>query len=396
MKSSLVRILALMLVPAAANGFGRFAYGLLVPAMQHHLGWSSLTSGSLSAANSAGYLIGAIIADRALTVFGERDAVLGPLAVATLAVLACGATGDVAALLVLRLVAGAAGAVAFIAGAAVLTRLTAERETRALGLYFAGPGLGIAVSALLITPIAVTGHWRTGWLLDGVLCAACLALVAPVLTRMPLARPVRGGGPRPWEHRRVGALLASYGLFGAGYITYMTFSVAYLRGNGRTPDQLVWFWFALGAVGIVIGLTLAAPLSRIRGGGGVAVPVAMTALASVLPILSGTGAAELASAALFGSFFTVSATVTAAARRSLPPTQWPPAIAGLTAVFGIGQCAGPLISGAMADGPHGLRAGLLTGTLLLAASAACALFQPSDSSGTPSLPTEPATQANHR
>ncbi|WP_433189867.1 YbfB/YjiJ family MFS transporter [Actinoallomurus sp. CA-150999] len=365
-----------MLVPAAANGFGRFSYGLLVPAMQHHLGWSSLTVGGLSAANSAGYLIGAVVADRVLTVFGERGAVLGPLAVATLTVPACGATGDVAALLVLRLVAGAAGAIAFIAGAAVLTRLTAERETRALGVYFAGPGLGIAVSALLITPVAVTGHWRTGWLLAGALCAVCVALVAPVLARMPLARPVRGGRPRSWERRRVGALLASYGLFGAGYITYMTFSVAYLRGNGRTPGQLVWLWFVLGAAGIVIGLTLAAPLSRIGGGGGVAVPVAMTALASALPLLSGSRAVELASAALFGSFFSVSATVTASARQSLPPTEWPPAIAGLTAAFGVGQCAGPLISGAMADGPYGLRAGLLTGTLLLAASAVCALFQP--------------------
>ncbi|GAB3975364.1 hypothetical protein GCM10029978_059310 [Actinoallomurus acanthiterrae] len=236
----------------------------------------------------------------------------------------------------------------------MLTRLTAERETRALGMYFAGPGLGIAVSALLVTPVAVSGHWRTGWLLAGALCTVCVALVAPVLARMPLARPVRGGGPRSWERRRVGALLASYGLFGAGYITYMTFSVAYLRGNGRTPGQLVWFWFVLGAVGIVIGLTLAAPLSRIGGGGGVAAPVAMTALASALPLLSGTRAAELASAALFGGFFSVSATVTAAARQTLPPTQWPPAIAGLTAAFGVGQCAGPLISGAMADGPYGL------------------------------------------
>jgi predicted MFS family arabinose efflux permease len=369
-------MLALMLVPAAANGFGRFAYGLLVPAMQHNLGWSSLISGSLSAANSAGYLIGAIAADRVLTVLGERDAILGPLAAATLAVLGCGVTGDVVALLVLRLVAGAAGALAFVAGAAVLTRLTSQRQGRALGLYFAGPALGIAVSALLITPIAVTGHWRAGWLLDGALCAACLVLIVPVLVRMPLTRPVRGGGPRRWDRRCARALLASYGLFGAGYITYMTFSVAYLRDHGRTPGQLVWFWFVLGVAGIVIGLTLAAPLGRLRGGAGVAVPVAVTALASALPLLSGTRVAALASAALFGSFFTVSATVTTAARRTLPPAQWAPAIAGLTAAFGVGQCIGPLVSGAVADSAYGLPAGLLTGTLLLTASAACALLHP--------------------
>jgi predicted MFS family arabinose efflux permease len=389
------RVLALMLVPAAANGFGRFAYGLLVPAMQHDLGWSAFTSGSLSAANSAGYLAGAIVADRTRTLLGERSAVLGPLVAATLAVLACAATGDVAALLVLRLVAGAAGAVAFVAGAAVVTRLTTEREARSLGLYFAGPGLGIAVSALLVTPVAASGHWRTGWLLAGGLCGVCVALVAPALARVPLARPVRGG-PQLWERGRIGALLASYGLFGAGYITFMTFSVAYLRGTGRTPGQLAWFWFTLGAAGIVIALFLVAPLCRIGGRGSVALPVAITALASALPLLSVSRAAGLASAALFGSFFSVSATVTACARRHLPAAQWPPAIAGLTAAFGVGQCAGPVISGAVADGPYGLRAGLLTGTVLLAASAACALFQPSAPPGAPPIPAEAAPHTDHR
>ena len=46
------------------------------------------------------------------------------------------------------------------------------------------------------------------------------------------------------------------------------------------------------------------------------------------------------------------------ARRALKPHAVTGAIGTLTVVFGIGQCIGPVLSGALADGPSGLKAGL--------------------------------------
>ncbi len=51
------------------------------------------------------------------------------------------------------------------------------------------------------------------------------------------------------------------------------------------------------------------------------------------------------------------------------------AVAMLTVVFGIGQCIGPVLSGALADGPNGLKAGLWLSVCILAVGAVVAAFQ---------------------
>src|SRR5215472_17257947 len=52
----------LALGPASALGFARFAYGLLIPAMRTELHWSLAQAGTLTTANSLGYLLGAVAA----------------------------------------------------------------------------------------------------------------------------------------------------------------------------------------------------------------------------------------------------------------------------------------------------------------------------------------------
>ena len=50
-------VLGLALGPAAALGFGRFAYALLLPSMRADLGWTYAEAGALNAANALGYLV---------------------------------------------------------------------------------------------------------------------------------------------------------------------------------------------------------------------------------------------------------------------------------------------------------------------------------------------------
>lgn len=356
--------------------------------MQHALGWSALTAGTMSAANTAGYLLGAIGANRVLARLGERPAVLGSLLIAATAVFGCAATSLLPVLLALRLIGGMAAAVAFIAGAVILMRAaegTAPRAaSRFLGMYFGGPGLGVALSAPLITPVATVNRWRTSWLLLGAACAACLLITLLALRRVSAGAtgPPAKAHREPWDKRTIAPLLVSYGLFGAGYIAFMTFVVAYLRTTRHmATGQTILFWFILGAVGLIVGITAMARVGQTRGGRGMALLVGITALASLLPLLSATPALALLAAALFGAFFSVTAAATTAAQRQLPTRQWPAAIAGLTVAFGLGQCLGPILSGAISDGSQGLRAGLLTGTALLTVSAGCALLQKANTTG---------------
>jgi hypothetical protein len=155
----------------------------------------------------------------------------------------------------------------------------------------------------------------------------------------------------------------------------MTFSVAYLREQGHQAGDVVAFWSALGLAGVVISVALFPRLPARADGGTVAVLLGVVTIGSVLPLFSTSAAVVTLSAVLFATFLSITAAVTGAVRHHLPAEQWAPAIAGLTAAFGVGQCVGPVLSGALSDGPSGLQAGLLAGTVLLALSTAVALRQ---------------------
>jgi predicted MFS family arabinose efflux permease len=68
-------ILILALAPAIGVGIARFAYSLLLPDMRASLGWSYAAAGFMNAINAAGYLIGALIAARAMRRIGRFGAI---------------------------------------------------------------------------------------------------------------------------------------------------------------------------------------------------------------------------------------------------------------------------------------------------------------------------------
>ncbi|MDH6129544.1 YbfB/YjiJ family MFS transporter [Kitasatospora sp. GP82] len=381
---SMATALGLATAPAVSLGLGRFAYALVLPAMRTSLHWSLATAGALTTANAVGYLAGALAAPSVAARRGERTALIGSLTAIVLSLAATAAFADLAYLLVVRLVAGTAGAIALIVGGTLAARLGAGaapgRSALLLGVYFAGGGLGVAVSGAavpLVMGSSAEGSWRTAWL---VLAALSLAAVPACLPGSARSAPPAGHrGARPglrWPARPLLALLVSYGLFGAGYIAYMTFIVAHLRGHGAGNGLITTFWIALGSAAVVAGFAWGGVLGRLRGGRGSALLMAVTAVAATLPLLSSNALVSYGSALLFGSaFLSVITAVTTCARDSLPERCWTAAIAGLTTVFALGQCLGPLLAGTLSDGPSGTTAGLAIGAVLLAVAAVTALAQ---------------------
>lgn len=236
--------LGLALGPAVALGLARFAYGLLLPTMRAELGWSFATAGAMNTANAAGYLAGALLTAPVARRLGARRLFLAAIAVTTVALLATAGTGNVTLLIVLRLVAGTSGAAVFIAGAGLAAQLgfgvRPGRAALLLGIYFAGGGAGLVVSGLAVPPLLVTAGWRWGWMLLGGLAAVALAASTPAAraTSEPAAVPAGSGR---WPARRLAVLLVAYGLFGAGYIAYITFIVALLEAGGAGPGQISVF-----------------------------------------------------------------------------------------------------------------------------------------------------------
>jgi predicted MFS family arabinose efflux permease len=378
-------VVGLAMGPAVGLGLGRFAYALLLPAMRLDLGWNYAQAGAMNTANAAGYLIGALIASPLAARIGNKRGFLAGLLFTSSSLLLTGVVSDYAVLAALRTIAGVAAALSFVTGGALTAAAGGGggkgRPALALGVYFGGAGLGMVVSAFAVPTLVASAGWRSGWLALGALGALATIAALPALARTPDIA-ARDPDRRPTffslhATRGLGAVLVSYVLFGAGYIAYTTFIVAYLRGAlGFGAIDVTLFWGCVGIAATGAGLAWGPLLTRLSGGRGVAAANAMVTLGAVLPVLIATQPAVYVSALLFGgSFLIVPTSVTTFVRKMAPPSLWTAAIAVMTTGFAIGQCVGAWLAGVVSDASYGVAGGLLLSGVVLAAAALIALVQ---------------------
>jgi predicted MFS family arabinose efflux permease len=369
--------------PVVALGFTRFAYALVLPAMRDQLGWSYAAAGGMNTANALGYIIGAATAAWWARRFGARAAFVWSMVISAVALLASGVTGELAALGIFRFAGGFSTAVTFVLGSALASRVpTGGRRARSAALvaiYMAGVGVGVVISGVVV-PAALTAWgvsgWHEGWLLMGVLALLAIGPAAWASLQVPGVGGGVAAGPRPG----LGFLAPTFGwycLFGAGYVSYMTFIIALLHNQGMKTWSVAAFFIVLGVASAAGTLLVwGRVIARLRGGLAPAL-VSVVVLIGVLPVLlwHGMGAA-ITSAVIFGGAFMAGPTaVTVGARRMLPAHAWTSGIALLTVFFSIGQAIGPLLSGVLSDSAGGISKGLWLSVVLLAVSAGIAPVQ---------------------
>lgn len=377
-------VMGLAMGPAIGLGLGRFAYALLLPAMRADLGWSYAVAGAMNTANAVGYLIGALIAAPLAARVGDKRAFLIGMLLTAASLLATGLATGVVPLALLRTVTGAGGALSLVTGGSLAAAAGSGggrgRPAMALGVYFGGAGFGMVVSAFAVPTLVASVGWRSGWVALGALALAGTLAALPALLRAPEAPTHVALLPRAFSFRAIRGMRAvatSYVLFGAGYIAYTTFIVAYLHSRlGFAASDITLFWGCVGFTATGAGLVWGPLLARLQGGRGIALANAVVTLGAVLPVLLPIREAVYASAVLFGgSFLIVPTSVTTFARKAMPPSAWTAGIALLTIVFAIGQCIGPWLSGEVSDYSYGVAGGLLLSGAVLAAAAIVALVQ---------------------
>src|ERR1700704_3236246 len=240
-------ILILSLTPTVGLGIGRFAYSLVLPDMRDALGWSYSAAGFMNTINAAGYLAGALMASRLTKRFGLSAAVRWGTLACVVSLALCALSGNFVVLSFARLLAGLGAAAGFIAGAALAAQIAQSQLSRAnflLSLFYAGPGLGILASGL-IAPFVLQafgpGSW---WIVWWALTLLGVAMTVPVLLLAPIdtGAVIADAAPAKFAIRPVLVYLAGYFLFGAGYIAYMTFMIAYVRdaGGGAAAPTGAW------------------------------------------------------------------------------------------------------------------------------------------------------------
>jgi predicted MFS family arabinose efflux permease len=355
----------LALGTASALGLARFAYGLLLPAMREDLHWTLAEAGGVGTANGVGYLVGALATAGIVRRRGTRVSFRAGMVLTAVSLAATASSDAYPAVLAARVLSGVAGAVVFIAGGVIASRLAARADSgHPITVYFAGTGVGIAVSGATIP--AAGHHWRLVWL--GLAAAGALATVvswAAASTGDDVRDTVAGRA----RVRTLWLPALAYLLFSAGYITYITFLSAYLADHGASREQTTLTWVALGAAVLAAPALWRHPTEHWPGARLLATLLLVLSAGAALALLMPTAPVVLLSAVLYGmTFMGVPAAVTALIKANTSPADWTATLAAFTTVFAVGQAAGPWIAGAAAD--HLSTDATLGWTALLCAAAA--------------------------
>lgn len=373
-------ILILSLAPTVGLGIGRFAYSLVLPDMRDTLGWSYSAAGFMNTINAAGYLAGALLASRMIKRFGLAATVRWGTLACVVSLALCAISGNFIVLSFARLLAGLGAAAGFVGGGALAATIAQSRPERAnflLSLFYAGPGIGI-LSSGLIAPFVLQafgpGSW---WIVWWAMTLLSVAMTAPLLLApLHMTTSIGDAAATKFEIRPVLVYLAGYFLFGAGYIAYMTFMIAYVRDAGGGAAAQSAFWSLIGLSAFVTPWVWRRVLALDRGGVSTAIILGVNAIGAALPLFGHSTVLLAISALVFGvAFFAVVGSTTAFVRFNYPPAAWPTGIAAMTIAFGIGQTLGPIAVGAVTDAFGSLSYALNVSAAMLAIGAIAAAFQ---------------------
>ena len=381
--------LYLALGVAVVNGFARFAYALILPAMRESLGWDYAASGWLNTANSIGYALGGLTGMLLLTKVRPTRLFASGLIATVFCIGLVGITSNLFVMLVWRLLAGVGSAWVFACGGALVAAYyqgdqgDQAKSGAPIAIFFAGGGLGIALSGVAVFPV-LTGSmtWSHAWITLG-FAAAILAIMPTitVLSREPITIALRDSdkplAPRwQWpfvvQHRWV---IVAYFCFGVGYIVYMTFVIAWLKQMRLSEGFVAGLWIIMGCSAMASGWVWRKAMNAWRPTRTFCAATLCTALGSAIPVIFKEPIALVLSTILVGgSFFMVPGAMTALAKKVLPQMGWAPAMNLFTMIFAIGQAVGPVLAGAIADA-NGLDTAMLFGFAILVCSAGLALIQ---------------------
>lgn len=235
--------------------------GALLPFLQEPFALDKDTMGRLLSAAGLGGAAGALLVGPVSDRFGRAVPMqLGLLLFVGSSAAHCLA-GSYEALLVVRVLAGAAVGVAYATASALIAALVPyERRGAAMGAFSAGLFLAVPVGLPMAVLLADAGAWRSVFAVQ-----AAVGLLATALA-LKLVPGDRGEGrwSMPWDvlaDRSVVPALLAVMLYVGAFFTTVQLAGTWLHEAGILPrQQQVWLWACLGLAS-ALGSYLLSPLA---------------------------------------------------------------------------------------------------------------------------------------
>ncbi len=365
------------------NGFARFAYGLILPAMQSDLGWNYAQAGWLNTANALGYIAGAVLTMFLIGRYSATSLFSFGLITTNLALMSTGLIPDLWWQTLWRILAGFFGAMSFSTAGVLAAGLFANdprRNALAIAIVFGtGGGLAIVVSGASL-PLFLgyfgADHWPIAWIIIAAICALFSPLCLWSAAKLKRPAPEHADTSVSLQLTQIWAQLAGYAGFGLGYIVFLTFLSAWMTQQAASAGFIAAVWVLLGLCICVSPFVWRPILARHASGLPLAMILTCISLGSALPVVFPGNDSLLLAAIIFGlSVFMAPTAVTNFARQNLPAQSWGAAISLFTVVFAIAQTLGPYAAGLLGDLTGDIGISLLGASGLLLLGAVIAITQ---------------------
>jgi len=345
------------LAAAVAQAFGRFSYGLVLPAVRDDLGISNALAGGLGGANVGAYLLGTLLVAWATGRFRLLAVLRFGIALASLGLLLASLSTSAPMLGFALFIAGLGGACVWIPSPMVAAdAVSPARRALAIGLTGSGIGVGVMSASLLAASLRAEqgdAAWSSLYSIEAVIGFGILAAVF-LIVRHAQAKPSGGGG-----FGGFGALMrmpgwlpltVAYTVFGFMYLLVLGFLTTRLEDDSAWTSVDASFAFTLVGASMIFGGPSAAAIAN-----RISVRLASVLGFSLWPVLVcfvltrapvPTLIACLGLGLLFGG---IPLLMTMYVVNHTSAADYGPAFSAATLAFGVAQMISPPIGGLIAD-----------------------------------------------
>lgn len=343
---------------AVAQSFGRFTYGVLLPAVRDDLGISNTIAGLLGTVNVAAYLVGTIVVAFVTSRYRLLQVLRVGLVCSTVGLTLAAISPGPVLLGIALFATGLGGACIWIPAPVVAAdALAPERRGLAVALMGSGIGIGIVFAGQLsgfVRSNLGDDAWRTVYVVQATIAVAVLVLTVAVIghsqDRPSSQRTGLGGFAVLRRMRGWRPLTLAYTIFGFMYLLVVAFLTTRLEDDSGWSGQRASLAFTLLGVAVIFGgpvfITAADRTGPRRA---LAFAFAMWSALAML-VLPGWLVPSLAASIGLGLLFGgIPGLITLYVVESTSLEDYGPSFSAATLAFGVAQMLAPQVGGLVAD-----------------------------------------------
>ncbi|MEM7096401.1 MAG: MFS transporter [Actinomycetota bacterium] len=350
-------VFIMVCVAGVAQSFGRFAFGVVLPAVRDDLGLSNTVAGTLTTVNVGAYLIGTFAVAWATGRYKLLDVMRIGFAFALVGLGLTAIAPNAAVVAVAMFCSGFGGALTWIPAPVVATDAVApERRSMVIALMGTGMGSAVVLASQLSSWVRSSrgdGDWRLVYVILFAIGAVVL-VAATLLIGHDQDKPRGGGGIGGFTalKRMPGwlPLTAAYTAFGLMYLLVLAFLTTKLEDDNGWTSSRASLAFTLVGIAMIFGGPVFIALGE-RIGARLGLTTAFVGWSiTVVAMLPGWSSVTLPAAFLTGMLFAgIPTMITLYVVRNTSVEDYGPAFSAATLAFGLSQMISPQLGGAIAD-----------------------------------------------